>query len=326
MTTNRSIAAAACVALLALAAALPASAQEWPAKPIRLIVPFAPGGVADTSARAVSDKLSARLGQQVTVENRAGASGNIGSLAVAQAAPDGYTLLLAFDGTMVINPHVFAKMPFDSLKDFQHVSKLGDATLILVAANNVPAKNFQELLALGKQRPGTLLYGTSGTASTPHVTGELIKQRTGLDITHVPYKGGGQALIDVAGGQVPLVFTAIAGANQYVKQGRVQAIAIASAKRDPALPDVPTFIESGAPGIEAYSWVGISAPPKTPRPIVDRLHREIVEVLKDPDVRTRYATLGIVPVGNTPEQFTDQVRADLARWAGVVKQSGIKVE
>ena len=166
----------------------------------------------------------------------------------------------------------------------------------------------------------------SGAGSTPHVTGELIKQQTGLEMTHVPYKGGGQALIDVAGGQVPLVFTAIAGANQYVKQGRVNAIAIASAKRDPALPEVPTFMESGAPGIEAYSWVGISAPAKTPTAIVERLQREIAATLRDPDVRQRYATLGIVPVGNTPEEFTAQIRADLAKWAPVVKQSGIKAE
>lgn len=314
------------LAAAALFVAAGAFGQDYPNRPIRLIVPFAPGGLVDTSARAVSDKLSARLGQQVTVENRAGASGNIGSAAVAQSPPDGYTLLLAFDGTIVINPHVFAKMPFDALRDFSHVTKLGDATLILVAATNTPAKSFPELLALSKAKPGSLLYGTSGAGSTPHVTGELIKQQTGLEMTHVPYKGGGQALIDVAGGQVPLVFTAIAGANQYVKQGRVNAIAIASAKRDPALPEVPTFMESGAPGIEAYSWVGISAPAKTPTAIVERLQREIAAGLRDPEVRQRYATLGIVPVGNTPEEFTAQIRADLAKWAPVVKQSGIKAE
>ena len=314
------------LAAAALFVAAGAFGQDYPNRPIRLIVPFAPGGLVDTSARAVSDKLSARLGQQVTVENRAGASGNIGSAAVAQSPPDGYTLLLAFDGTIVINPHVFAKMPFDALRDFSHVTKLGDATLILVAATNTPAKSFPELLALSKAKPGSLLYGTSGAGSTPHVTGELIKQQTGLEMTHVPYKGGGQALIDVAGGQVPLVFTAIAGANQYVKQGRVNAIAIASAKRDPALPEVPTFMESGAPGIEAYSWVGISAPARTPTAIVERLQREIAASLRDPEVRQRYATLGIVPVGNTPEEFTAQIRADLAKWAPVVKQSGIKAE
>jgi tripartite-type tricarboxylate transporter receptor subunit TctC len=315
------------IAALAFAlGAASALAQDFPSKPLRVVVPFAPGGVADTSARALTDRLSARLGQQVSVENRPGASGNLGSAQVAQSPPDGYTLLLAFDGTMVINPHVFPKMPFDTLRDFTHVTKLGDATLILVAHPSVPAKNFRELLAYSKQKPGALSYGTSGTGSTPHVTGELIKLRTGLEMTHIPYKGGGQALIDVVGGQVPLVFTAIAGAHQYVKQGRVNAIAVPSAKRDPALPEVPTFIESGAPGIEAYSWVGISAPAKTPRPIVERLQKEIAAVLQEPDVRQRYATLGIIPVGNSPEQFAEQIRGDLARWASVVKQSAIKLD
>ena len=313
------------VAMMVLGAST-VSAQDYPSKPIRIIVPFAPGGVADTGVRTLVEKLSARLGQQVSVENRAGASGNIGSAGVAQSAPDGYTLLLAFDGTLVINPHVFPKMPFDSLRDFQHVTKLGDATLILVAHPSVPAKNFQELLAYAKQKPGALAYGTSGTGSTPHVTGELIKLKTGIEWTHVPYKGGGQALIDVVGGQIPLVFTAIAGASQYLKQGRIRAIAIPSARRDPAAPDVPTFIESGAAGIEAYSWIGISAPPRTPRAIVDRLQREIAAVLKEPDIRERYAVLGIIPSGNTPEEFTEQIRADLAKWATVVKEARVKAE
>ncbi|MEO7402989.1 MAG: tripartite tricarboxylate transporter substrate binding protein [Burkholderiales bacterium] len=308
------------------AATFNASAQDFPSKPIRIIVAFAPGGVADTGARAITDKLSARLGQQVSVENRPGASGNIGAQMVAQSPPDGYTLLLAFDGTMVINPHVFPKMPIDTVNDFAYVTKLGDATLILVAHPSVPANNFQELLALSKKKPGTLSFGTSGTASTPHITGEFIKLRTGLDMAHVPYKGGGQALIDVVGGQIPLVFTAIAGANQYVKQGRIRGIAIPSAKRDPALPDVPTFAESGAPGIEAYSWIGIAAPAKTPKPIVDRLQREIAAVLNEPDIRQRYAVLGIIPSGNTPEAYTEQVRADLIKWGAVVKQAGVKME
>ena len=304
-------------------------AQDFPNRPIRIVVPFAPGGVADTSVRAIVDKLTLRLGQQVSVDNRAGASGNIGSLGVAQAAPDGHTLLLAFDGTMVINPHVFAKMPFDTVRDFAHITKLGDATLVLVAHPTVPAKNFQELLALSKARPTYLAYGTSGTASTPHVAGELLKQRTGLQMTHVPYKGGGQALIDVVGGQIPLAFAAVAGANQFVKQGKVNAIVLPTMRRDPALPDVPSLAESGVPGasgIEAYSWVGLSAPAKTPKAIVDRLQREVAAVLQAPDVRQRYATLGIVPVGNTPEQFTDQVRSDLVKWSVVVKQADVRLE
>ena len=313
-------------AVLALCATLPAAAQEWPAKPIRIVVPFSPGGVADNSARVIADKLGARLGQQVIVENRAGASGNIGSEAVAKAAPDGYTLLLGFDGTMAINPHVFAKLPFDTLRDFQPVTKLGDATLILVAHPSLPANSLPELIAYSKAQPGGVAYGTSGTGGTPHLAGELLVQRSGAKLVHVPYKGGGQAIGDVVGGQIPLVYTAIATAQQYVKSGRLKAIAVSSGKRASALPDVPTFVEGGQKGFVVDSWVGILAPSRTPRPIVDRLQKEIAAVLADPEVKARYEVLGIEPVGNTPDQFAAQIKADLGRWEHVVKQAGIKVD
>jgi len=309
-----------------LAFAAVAIAQDYPAKPVRIIVPFSPGGLADNSTRAMSDRLAARLGQQVIVENRPGASGNIGTQAVAQAPPDGYTLLLGFDGTMVINPHVFPKLPWDTLKDFAPVTKLGDVTMILVAHPSVPAKNLAEFIALAKAKPQKFSYGTSGTGGTPHLAGELLKQRTGIAMEHVPYKGGGQAIIDVVGGQIPLVFTAIATAQQYVKGGRLTGLGVPSAKRSPALPDVPTFIESGLPGFEVYSWVGILAPVKTPRPIIDKLQKDIAAALREQDVRERYAALGIEPVGNTPEQFGEQIRADLARWEKVVKEANIRLE
>jgi len=313
-------------AVLALCATLPAAAQEWPAKPIRIVVPFSPGGVADNSARVIADRLGARLGQQVIVENRAGASGNIGTEAVAKAAPDGYLLLLGFDGTMVINPHVFAKLPFDTLRDFQPVTKLGDATLILVAHPSLPANSLPELIAYSKAQPGGVAYGTSGTGGTPHLAGELLVQRSGAKLVHVPYKGGGQAIGDVVGGQIPLVYTAIATAQQYVKSGRLKAIAVSSGKRASALPDVPTFVEGCQPGFVVDSWVGILAPSRTPRPIVDRLQKEIAAVLADPEVKARYEVLGIEPVGNTPDQFAAQIKADLGRWEQVVKQAGIKVD
>jgi tripartite-type tricarboxylate transporter receptor subunit TctC len=317
----RAIAAVALSAAAALAAA-----QDWPAKPVRIVVPFAPGGVADNSARGIADRLSGQLGQQVIVENRPGASGNIGTQGVAQAAPDGYTLLLGFDGTMVINPHVFPKIPFDTLRDFAPVTKLGDATLILVAHPSVPAKNLAEFLALAKKDRKPWPYGTSGTGGTPHLAGELLKQRTGIALEHVPYKGGGQAIIDVVGGQIPLVYTAIATAQQHVKGGRLVALGVSSAKRSGALPDVPTFIESGLAGFEVDSWVGVLAPAKTPRPVVERLQKEIAAALKAPDVRERYAALGIDPVGNSPEAFGEQIRADLARWEKVVKAANIRLE
>ncbi len=319
-----------CVAMLlsvlAGLAAHSAGAQDYPTHSIRLIVPFAPGGVTDTSARAITDRLSARLGQQVVIDNRPGANGNIGSEQVARAAPDGYTLLLGFDGTLVINPHVYARVPFDTVNDFAPITKLGDASLIVLAATNLPVKTFAELLAYSKTHPGSLSYGTSGTGSTPHVAGELLKIQTGIDMVHIPYKGGGPAISDLVGGQLPLVFTAIASAQQFVKNGRANAIAVASRVRSDALPSVPTLIESGVPGFESYSWVALLAPAHTPSAIVDRLQRATALVLREPEVRERYAVLGIDPVGNSPAQFAEQLRSDLQKWGGVVKQAGIRLE
>jgi len=303
-----------------------AFAQDYPSRPIRLVVPFAPGGVSDTSARVIADKLSQRLGQQIVVDNKPGASGNIGTAMVAQSAPDGYTLLLGFDGTMVINPHVFPKVPFDTVKDFVPVGKIGDAALILITHPSVPAKNLKELVAYSQTRPDGLSYGSAGTGSTPHLAGELLKARTGLKMVHVPYKGGGQAMGDLVGGTLPVLYTAVAGAQQYVKSGKATAIVVSGANRVPALPDVPTLEESGAPGLVSDSWVGLLAPARTPREIVDRLSKELNAVVNQPDTRERLATLGIVPVGNTPEAFGKQIQADLKRYGEVVKTANIKVE
>jgi len=313
--------------LLAFATcAFAANAQDYPNKPVRIIVPFAPGGVADNSARVVAEPLSQRLGQQVVVENRPGASGNIGTQQVAQAPADGYTLLLGFDGTMVINPHVFPKIPFDTLKDFAPVTKLGDATLILVAHPSVPAKNLAEFMAVARTMSRNWPYGTSGTGGTPHLAGELLKQRTGLQLDHIPYKGGGPAVTDVVGGQIPLVFTAIASAQQYVRSGRLVGLGVPGAKRSSALPEVPTFQESGLAGFDVASWTGIFAPAATPRVVVERLQKELAVVLQSLFVKERYAVLGIEPVGNSPAEFGAQVRDDLARWEKVVKAANVRVE
>lgn len=315
-------------AVLALAAA-PGSnalAQDYPARPIRLIVPFAPGGVSDTSARVIADKLGQRLGQQVVVDNRPGASGNIGTAMAAQAAPDGYTLLLGFDGTMVINPHVFAKVPFDTVKDFVPISKIGDAALILITHPSVPARNLNELVAYSRTTAAGLSYGSAGTGSTPHLAGELLKARTGLNMVHVPYKGGGQAMGDLVGGTLPVLFTAVAGAQQYVKNGKANAIAVSAAKRVPSLPDVPTLAESGVPGFVSDSWVGLLAPANTPKEIVDRLARELNAVVNLPDTRERLATLGIVPSGNTSEAFASEIQNDLKKYSEIVKTAKIRVQ
>lgn len=307
--------------------AWPAAAQDaWPSKPIRLVVPFTPGGVTDTSGRVVAEFLGRRLGQQVVVDNKPGASGNIGMALVKDAPADGYTLVLGFDGTMVINPHVFAKLPFDTLKDFTPIGKIGNATLILVANPNAPVKTVADLVSVSKSTSGGLSFGTSGTGGTPHIAGELLKMRTGANLTHVPYKGGGQALTDVVGGSIPLVYTAVAGAHGFVKNGKLNALAVSSAKRSSALPDVPTFVEAGVPDFVVDSWVALLAPANLPPAIATRLNTELNAVLNDPEAREKLRTLGIEATPGSATQFRDEMANDLARYGQVVKAAGIKIE
>lgn len=315
--------------VLMLAAAMVASIAvhaEYPEKPIRLVVPFGAGGVTDTSGRVVAEALGKRLGQSIVVENKAGASGNIGTQLVALAQPDGYTLVLGFDGTLVINPHVFANFPIDVQKDLAPVGKIGDATLIIVAHPSFPAKTLQELIAHSKKDPKGVSYGSSGVGGTPHIAGELLAQRTGAKLVHVPYKGGGPAMTDALGGNIPMVFTAVAGAMQHVKAGRLVPIAVSSATRSPALPDVPTFIESGVPDFQADSWVAILAPAKTPRAVIDKLNKELNAVLSDPAIVQKLGTLGIVATPGSPEKLAEQIRVDLDKYGKVVKAAGIKAE
>jgi len=317
-------------ALLGQGMALGASAAwaqgSYPTKPIRLIVPFSPGGVSDTSARVVAEKLSLQLGQQVVVDNRPGASGNIGTQAVAVAEPDGHTLVLGYDGTLVINPHL-QKVPFDPVKDFAPIGKIGDATLIIVVNPKLPVRNYAELLAYAKTLPGGLSYGSAGTGSTPHLAGELLKQRTGIPLTHIPYKGGGQAMGDVVGGTLPMLYTAVAGALPFVRNQQLRAIAVSSATRAPSLPDVPTLIEAGVKDFVFDSWVGLMAPARTPRPVVDRLNQALQTVLQAPDMRERLQTLGIVTVSeNSPEAFGRSIVADLDKNRAIVAGAQIKLE
>ena len=326
LARRKYLAAAACgVAIAGLHAGAMAQAA-YPSRPIRLVVPFVPGGVTDTSGRLVAEYLSRRLGQQVIVDNRPGASGNIGTQQVATAEPDGYTLVLAFDGTMVINPHVFGKVPFDTVRDFASVGKIGDAVLILASNPSFPAKTLQKVIALSKTQAGGLSYGTSGTGSTPHIAGELLKLRTGANLTHVPYKGGGQAMTDVLGGQIPLVYTAVAGARGHVQSGKLHAVAVSSAQRVPSLPNVPTFIESGVADFEIGSWVGILAPARTPKAVLDKLNAELNAVLNDPEAREKLAGMGITATPGPAERFAEQMKRDLERYGPVVKAAGIRAE
>ena len=315
--------------LLALIAALASATTlhaQYPDKPIRLVVPFAAGGVTDTSGRVVAEALARRLGQPIVIENKPGASGNIGTQMVVNAPPDGYTLVLGFDGTLVINPHVFANFPFDVATELAPIGKIGDATLIIVAHPSFPAKTLQELIAYSKKQPNGVSYGTSGVGGTPHIAGELLKQRTGANLTHIPYKGGGQAMTDALGGQIPLVYTAVAGAYTHLKAGRLVPIAVSSLVRAPSLPEVPTFIESGVADFDVSAWVAILAPAKTPRAIVDKLNRELNAVLTSSEMVEKLATLGIVATPGTPEQLSVQIRNDLAKYGKVVKAAGIKAE
>lgn len=304
----------------------PAAADDYPSKPIRLIVPFAPGGVTDTGARIVAERLGQRLGQQVIVDNHPGAAGNIGMQMAASSAADGYTLVVGFDGTMVINPHVYAKVPFDPIKDFAPISKIGDAVLIIVTHPSVPVKNFQELVAYSKAQPGGISYGSAGTGSTPHLAGELLKMRTGANFVHIPYKGGGQAMADLVGGSLPMLYTAVASAYPFVQRGQINAIAVSSKQRLPSLPSVPTVAESGVHGFESNSWIGILAPAKTPQAIVNKLQHEINAVANTPDVKERLASLGITASGNTPAEFGREIQDDLKMYAAIVKEAKIRID
>ena len=329
MIGRHSTTLAACVAFaltaLSVASAL-AQTSAYPDRPIRLVVPFPPGGLTDNSARVIGEKLAGRLGQPVVIENRGGAAGNIGTQLVAQAAPDGYTLLVGPDSVLAVNPHIYPKMPFDSLRDFAPISLLGVVNMTVVAHPSFGVRNLRELIALAKEKPGTISYGSAGIGASGHLVVEMLRLRTGIDITHVPYKGGGPAMVDVIAGQIPLVGTGLPSAIQYIRQGRVVALGVSSAERDPALPEVPTFAESGLPGFLVLAWTGILAPTGTAQPIIERLGRELRSVLAESDVRERYAAIGIGARASTPEEFTELMRTDLAKWKDVIKQAGIKVE
>ena len=254
--------------VLAVLVPHPAHSQAYPNKPIRLVVPFAPGGVTDVSGRIVASALAKRLNQQVVVENKPGASGNIGAQLVAKAEPDGYTLLLVLDGTLVINPHVYEQIGFDALKDFAPIAKIGNSIIIIVANPGVSVKTLADVVALSKSNGKGLEYGTSGNGSITHVAGELLKQQSGANLVHVPYKGGGPAAADVLAGHIPLAFASASSVTQYIDAGKLIPIAVPSAKRSVVFPNVPTFVESGVDGVELNSWVGVLAPAKTPPAIV----------------------------------------------------------
>ena len=317
------LAAAACLA--ALLASAPAQAQEYPSRPVKVIVPFSPGGAVDGPMRVIAQELGKRMGQQVVVENKPGAGATIGSEIVARAAPDGYTLLLASQ-TNAISASLYNKLAYDPIDDFAPISLIGEEPGVLVVNPALPVKTFQEFIAYVKERPGQVDYASSGNGSGQHLFAALLASSTGLKMNHIPYKGSGQATTDLLGGQVMVSIPGTAGMVGHIKAGKLRALAVTGAKRSPQLPDVPTVMESGVPGFEAYVWMGLLAPKGTPPAIVDRLYRELAAVLATTEVKAYMATAGIEIVGSTPAEFGRFFRAEKDLWAKVVRETGAKID
>jgi tripartite-type tricarboxylate transporter receptor subunit TctC len=303
-----------------------AMAQPYPAKPIRLVVPFPPGGSADIIGRTLAQRLAEQMGQPVVIENRAGASAIIGSDYVAKSPPDGYTLLLGNVGSMTIHPFLYANLPYDPVKDFAPVSLVGAVTSVVVVTASLPVNTIAELVAWAKANPGKLNFTSSGAGASTHLTGELLRLRSGIKMEHIGYKGSAPALVDLIAGNVQLMFENLPSVLPHIKAGRVRALATTAARRSPALPDVPTMIEAGYAGFDMVSWQGVLAPAGTPPEIVARLNAEIVKALQTREVRDGYAKLGVDVLGNTPEQFAAYIRQEQAKWSNIVRDAGIRLE
>ena len=320
------IALRAVAACAVAAAASTVHAQSYPAKPVRIIVPWTAGGTADTLARILAQHLGASLGQQVLADNRPGASGQIGTDIVAKSAPDGHTLLLATTAPNSTAPSLYKKLPYDPLKDFAPVSLVALTFYVLSVNPAVPAKTIPELVKLAKARPGELNFSSPGNGTPNHLSGEMFKTMAGIQMQHIPYKGSAQAIADVIGGQIPLNFENIAVVLPHIKAGKVRALGVTSAQRNRYLPDVPTIAESGYPGFEAVGWFGLMAPAATPRPVLEKLNAETVRILNSPEVNARILGLGAEVKSTTIAEFDAFNRAQIEKWAKVIKESGARVD
>ena len=317
------------VALIALAAPAAMSAEqatEYPSRPIRLVVPFVAGGSTDIIARVVGQKLAEQWDRQVVVDNRGGANGVIAMEIVARASPDGYTLVLGYIANLGTAQALNPKLPYDPVKDYATISHIASAPSIGVIHPGVPAKNLQDLIALSRAKPEAISFGSAAVGSMGHLSGELINRLAGVRMQHVPYKGGGQAIIDVLAGQIPLVIIGMTAATPHVRAGRLRAILTTGASRSFAFPDVPTVAEQGFPGFSADAWYGLLAPARTPRPIVDKLHTEVVRIVKLPDAKERLANVGFEIVGSSPEEFAKLIRDEIPKWTKVVREGAIRGE
>ncbi len=325
MVTKRGLLGLTALALLG-SVTMAAAQDAFPTRPVSLVIPFPAGGSTDLVGRIVAEKMSSLLGQQIVVDNRGGAGGNVGSAAVAKAEPDGYTILMGTVATHAINPALYKKMPYDPVADFAPVSLLVVVPNVLVVNPDFPAQNVQELIALAKEKPGELSYASSGNGTPLHLSGELFKSMAGVDIVHVPYKGAGPALIDVMGGHVPIMFDNLPSSTEHIKAGKLRGLAVTTAERAPSMPDLPTIAESGLPGYETYTWNALFAPAGTPPEVIAKLNEAAVAAVKDPAVQAKLADVGASVVGSTPEELGEHVKAEMAKWAPVVKASGAQID
>ena len=314
------------ISACALTVASGAHAQAWPAKPVRFISPFAPGGGADITSRVIAQKLAETLGQQVLVDNRGGAGGMIGVELGAKAPPDGYTMVLGTIGPIAINPNLYARMAYDPVKDLVPVTLAADALNVLVVHPALPVKNVKELIALGKARPNELFFGSSGPGATDHLAGELFNMLTGTKMVHVPYKGGAPAMLDLMSGNVQMIFATVSTSIGQIKGGKIRALGMTGTKRFVLMPDLPTIAEAGVPGFAVNNWYGVFVPTGTPKEIVARLNTDIVKILHMADAKQRLLESGIEATPSTPEQFAAYIQSETKKWAKVVKDGKIKVE
>ena len=314
------------VLLAEMAGAQPAAPASYPTKPIHWIVPFAPGGPTDIMSRAVGEKLVQQWGHQLVVDNRGGAGGNIGAELVARSAPDGYTIMIGHVGTHAINKALYPRIPFDPVRDFTPITLLATLPLQLVVHQSVPAKSVKDLIALAKAKPGTINFASAGNGGPTHLAGELFKNSAHIDIVHVPYKGNAAALTELIGGQVQMMFSNLLTSMPHVKTGKLRALAVSTAKRSAQAPDLPTVAESGVAGFDVTPWYGILGPAGLPRTIVAKWSQEIARIVALPDMQQRFVTQGIDLVSSSPEQFAQLIKAEVPRWARIVKDSGAKVD
>lgn len=301
-------------------------AQSFPTRPMRIIAQFTPGTSTDIMARVVAQKLSASFNQQVIVDNRPGAGGVLGTEIGAKATPDGHTLTMAVSSAFGINPTLYSKLPYDAIKDFEPLMNLALTPQTLMASSSAPFKTVKEFVALARDKPGTINYASLGSGSTSHLTSEMFRAAAGIRINHVPFKGSADAHTQLIGGQVPVMFDAIPAAMPHIKSGRLRGLGIATLKRSPFLPDLPTIAESGYAGFEAVGWIGIAAPAKTPVAVLDKLNAELQRILNEPDVKERLNTLAFTPVGGTRKEFGDYMKAEIAKWGKAVKESGARAD